>query len=66
IIVLRHADSLFTLYAHLSRIEVEAGQRVVVGQKIGEVGKSGTAQGSHLHFEVRLNGGFVNPWYVLP
>jgi hypothetical protein len=53
IIVLRHADDLFTLYAHLSRIEVEAGQTVTVGQVIGEVGKSGTAQGSHLHFEVR-------------
>lgn len=53
LIVLRHADDLFTLYAHLSRIEVEAGQTVTAGQKIGEVGKSGTAQGSHLHFEVR-------------
>jgi hypothetical protein len=53
IIVLCHADDLFTLYAHLSRIEVKAGQEVAAGQKIGEVGKSGTAQGSHLHFEVR-------------
>ncbi|RJP49449.1 MAG: M23 family metallopeptidase [Anaerolineaceae bacterium] len=53
IIVIRHADSLFTLYAHLSLIDVQAGEEVQVGQKIGEVGLTGSANGSHLHFEVR-------------
>lgn len=53
VIVIRHADELFTLYAHLSVIDVQAGQAVAVGQKIGEVGKTGGAIGSHLHFEVR-------------
>ena len=44
---------LYTLYAHLSKIEVSAGQKVMAGEKIGEVGMTGTASGSHLHFEVR-------------
>ena len=53
LIVIEHEDDLFTLYAHLSAIDVQAGQRVEVGEKIGEVGQSGVATGSHLHFEVR-------------
>jgi hypothetical protein len=53
VIVIHHVDDLFTLYAHLSKIEVEVGDVVQVGEKIGEVGQSGAATGSHLHFEVR-------------
>lgn len=53
IVVIRHSDSFFTLYAHLSVINVQAGRQVAVGEKIGEVGLTGSADGSHLHFEVR-------------
>ena len=53
IVVIRHAEDFFTLYAHLSVLDVEEGQEVFVGQKIGEVGLTGSANGSHLHFEVR-------------
>ena len=53
VIVIRHDDDLFTLYAHLSKIEVETGRDIRAGDKIGEVGQSGVATGSHLHFEVR-------------
>ena len=53
VIVIRHTDEMFTLYAHLSVMDVEAGQVVNVGEKIGEVGWTGGAVGSHLHFEVR-------------
>lgn len=53
LVVIRHANDLFTLYAHLSKIDVERGEVVKVGEKIGEVGQSGVATGSHLHFEVR-------------
>ena len=58
IIVLEHhfdgiALPVFTVYGHLSKIEVQAGQTVRSGDKIGEVGASGEAIGSHLHFEVR-------------
>jgi hypothetical protein len=53
LVVIQHPDELFTLYAHLSKIDVKEGQRVFAGQKIGEVGSTGVAIGSHLHFEVR-------------
>ncbi|NJC98772.1 MAG: hypothetical protein C3F07_05810 [Anaerolineales bacterium] len=56
VIVIRHADEMYTLYAHLSKIEVEAGDEVRAGDLIGEVGQSGVATGSHLHFEVRRGG----------
>ncbi len=49
-----YAEPVFTLYGHLSKILVKAGQRVSAGQPIGAVGMSGAATGSHLHFEVRL------------
>src|SRR5262249_24517933 len=54
LIVIQHADDLFTLYAHLSKIDVQAGETVTTGEQIGEMGHSGAATGSHLHFEVRL------------
>jgi Membrane proteins related to metalloendopeptidases len=53
LVVLQHKDNLFTLYAHLSKIDVETNGVVGVGTKIGEVGRTGVAVGSHLHFEVR-------------
>jgi hypothetical protein len=61
IVVLEHPlsgapfDRLYTLYAHLSKMDVSRGQTVTAGEKIGEVGLSGTASGSHLHFEVRVD-----------
>ncbi len=53
LILIRHADGVHTLYAHLSKIDVAVGQPVTASQKIGEVGQTGGATGSHLHFEVR-------------
>ena len=53
LIVIQHADNLYTLYGHLSKILVETGKHVAEGEKIGEVGSAGMAIGSHLHFEVR-------------
>ncbi len=53
LVVIQHADDLSTLYAHLSLITVRAGDSVEAGEPIGEVGRSGVAIGSHLHFEVR-------------
>jgi hypothetical protein len=53
VVVIQHANDIYTLYAHLSKITVEAGKPVLAGEQIGEVGQSGVAIGSHLHFEVR-------------
>jgi len=49
---------VFTLYGHLDRVEVEAGQTVETGERIGRVGSSGIAIGAHLHFEVRVDDPF--------
>jgi len=49
-----HGQPVFTLYGHLSAVSVQEGQRVEVGQKLGEVGATGIGMGPHLHFEVRV------------
>jgi hypothetical protein len=61
VIVIEHAHNLYTLYAHLSKILVKAGKSVRAGDQIGEVGQTGVAIGSHLHFEVRR--GNVEDYY---
>lgn len=56
-----HANGFETLYGHLSRITVRVGQKLSVGDKVGEVGSTGRSTGAHLHYEVRKNGKPVNP-----
>ncbi len=60
-ITIQHEFGYTTRYAHLSRIRVSQGQRVSRGDRIGDMGSSGRSTGSHLHYEVRLNGTPVNP-----
>ncbi|WP_162618500.1 M23 family metallopeptidase [Pedobacter yulinensis] len=60
-IVLKHANGFETLYGHLSRINVDEGDRVKVGELIGRIGSTGRSTGPHLHYEVHRNGKFVNP-----
>lgn len=60
-IIVLHGGGMSTLYGHLSRVDVAAGQRVRKGQRIGAVGSTGLASGPHLHFEVRRNGVPVSP-----
>jgi murein DD-endopeptidase MepM/ murein hydrolase activator NlpD len=66
VIQIDHGNGYSTLYAHLSVIGVGVCASVGAGQWIGSAGSTGNAQGAHLHFEVRQNGGFINPWFVLP
>lgn len=62
-----HGNGIATKYAHLSRVVVREGQRVVRGQPIAAVGNSGLSTGPHLHYEVHVNGKVVDPLtYVLP
>nr|WP_243090737.1 M23 family metallopeptidase [Thermus neutrinimicus] len=65
-VVLDHGGGVETLYAHMSRIAVRAGQWVEAGQVIGYVGSTGWSTGPHLHFEVRVGGVARNPLAYLP
>ena len=60
-ILIQHDDGIQTLYGHLSEFCVKAGDVVKKGDLIGKVGNTGRSTGSHLHFEVRVNGTSVDP-----
>jgi murein DD-endopeptidase MepM/ murein hydrolase activator NlpD len=60
-VTIRHQFGVETLYAHLSEIHVAVGERVSRGDRIGDMGNSGRSTGTHLHYEVHLNGTPVNP-----
>ena len=65
-VMIDHGNGWQTVYAHLSQVSVGCGQSVSQGQTIGLAGSTGNSTGPHLHFEIRFQDGFVNPWFVLP
>ena len=60
-ILISHSNGIDTFFAHLSKRLVQAGDRIIQGQRVGLVGKTGRSTGAHLHYEVRLQGRPVNP-----
>ena len=60
-IILDHGQDIRTLYGHLSKLNVQPGQRVVRGTLIGYTGNTGRSSGPHLHYEIMVKGQAVNP-----
>jgi murein DD-endopeptidase MepM/ murein hydrolase activator NlpD len=61
VIKLRHANGIVTMYAHLAQAFVERGDRVAEGQLIGRAGCTGSCTGTHLHFQVWVDGKLTDP-----
>ena len=64
-VTLDHGFGIVTKYGHLSRIAVSAGQQVKRGDVIGYVGSTGRSTGSHLHYEIWMNGRLTDPMTLL-
>ena len=60
-VMIYHGNGLYTRYMHLDSLNVSVGAQVTKGQKIGVMGNTGNSFGAHLHFDVMLNGSYVNP-----
>lgn len=64
-VIVDHGLGLFSLFAHLSEMDVKAGDTVAAGDLVGKVGATGRVTGPHLHWTVRVNGARVDPLSLL-
>lgn len=64
-VFLDHGRGLISIFSHMDSIEVETGQRVEQGERLGTVGMTGRVTGPHLHWSVSLGNTKVNPRYFL-
>lgn len=60
-VMVDHGNGFITLYAHMSVVQVQSGQKVNRGDVLGQMGSTGRSTGTHLHFEVRNGGVLLNP-----
>jgi hypothetical protein len=60
-VVLNHGAGVMSVFMHMSEVDVQAGQRVSAGDRLGAVGDTGRATGAHLHWGVRVRGTYVDP-----
>jgi murein DD-endopeptidase MepM/ murein hydrolase activator NlpD len=60
-VVINHGNGLTTIFGHLSKVNVEAGQKVKAGDLIGFLGTTGRSTGPHVHYEIRKNGTDIDP-----
>jgi len=65
VVIIDHGLGMYSFLAHLSRLDVKAGEAVTTGQVVGLSGATGRVTGPHLHWTVRLNGARVDPLSVL-
>jgi murein DD-endopeptidase MepM/ murein hydrolase activator NlpD len=64
-VIVDHGQRLYTVYMHLSKIDVKDGEKLTKGERIGLSGDTGRATGPHLHLGVRWNGAYLDPVQLL-
>ena len=65
VVVIDHGAGVYSTYAHMQSVDVDVGDVVATGARIGEVGKTGRVTGPHLHWEVHMDGTAVDPLEIV-
>lgn len=60
-VIIDHGLTLFSIYAHMSKLDVKPGQQVAKGQLIGKIGTTGFSTGPHLHYGMLIGNTYINP-----